>query len=243
MTWQWAIFSKARCLFPLVALACQLNAATFTGRVVLTDSNDSAVNRQENFSGIVVWLQPTDRQVVHLPAKHVQMVQKDKKFTPHIVAIATGSTVEFPNLDPIFHSAFSNFDGELFDLGLYSPGSSKAVRFSRPGIVRIFCNIHPSMSAIIVVLDSPYFATTSRDGSFSIRDVPPGNYELHFFHERATPETLQKLTTVVSLTQDVTESPPIAISEAGYLPRAHKNKYGRDYPPGADENGYNIPLK
>ena len=70
------------------------------------------------------------------------MVQKDKTFTPHVLAIPVGATVEFPNFDPIFHNAFSNYDGKTFDLGLYAPGTSKSVVFSRPGIVRVFCNIH-----------------------------------------------------------------------------------------------------
>ena len=112
---------------------------------------------------------------------HAQMLQRDKKFSPHILAIQTGTSVDFPNLDPIFHNAFSNYEGQIFDVALYPPGSSRTVRFSRPGIVRVFCNIHPSMSAIIVVVDSNYFTTTDREGHYSLTNVTPGTYQVHFF--------------------------------------------------------------
>src|SRR5262249_8095076 len=115
------------------------------------------------------------------------------------------------------------------------PGSTKTVRFRRPGIVRVFCNIHPSMSAIIAVVDSSYFATTEEDGSFSIPDVPNGTYEVHFFHERSTQETLDRLTSPITVNAGESKLQAITISETGYLPVAHKNKYGRDYPPNADE--------
>ncbi len=100
-----------------------------------------------------------------------------------MLAIEAGTRVDFPNFDPIFHSAFSNYNGKPFDLGLYEPGSSQSVRFTRAGVVRVFCNIHPTMSAIIIVLDTPYYSTTKKDGTFRIENVPAGDYRLHVFHE------------------------------------------------------------
>ena len=114
-------------------------------------------------------------------------------------AIETGTTVDFPNYDPIFHNAFSNFSGQLFDIGLYAPGSSRSFRFRRSGTVRIFCNIHPAMSAVILVVDTPYFAVTSRDGKFDIASVAPGEYKLKVFHERATESVLQGLEHTVTV--------------------------------------------
>jgi plastocyanin len=190
-----------------------------------------------------VWLTSADEPVPRPVRKHAQMLQKDKRFSPHILAIQTGTSVDFPNLDPIFHNAFSNYDGQIFDVALYPPGTSRTVRFDRPGIVRVFCNIHPTMSAIIVVVNSNHFAMTDRDGSYSLPDVNPGKYQLHFFYERATPETLAKLTQNLIVGDDAkpVEVATATISEAGYLPIAHKNKYGQDYPPDAGQtDGYSV---
>ena len=95
--------------------------------------------------------------------------------------------VDFPNLDPIFHNAFSNFDGQIFDVALYPPGSSRTVRFDRPAIVRVFCNIHPSMSAVIVVVDSNHFTDVSRVG-FQSRNISPGSTRFIFFMSEPLPK-------------------------------------------------------
>jgi plastocyanin len=214
-------------------------AGAVTGTVQLTGSSESSVRKHQDFSGVVIWLEPLGKTTKPLPSQHVRMIQKDKRFDPHILVVDVGTTVEFPNLDPIFHNAFSSFDGQIFDLALYPPGTSRSIYFTHPGVVRIFCNIHPSMSAVVVVLDSPYFATTGKDGHFSIPDVAAGQYQLHLLHERATAETLAALVRRVNVPDTGAALPSIAISEAGYLPLPHKNKYGRDYPPVADDQqGY-----
>src|SRR6476620_10388523 len=200
-------------------------AGTVGGKVSLTDS------RSKDFSGVVVWLDPVNGPPTLLrPAAHAQILQKNKKFSPHILAVATGTTVDFPNTDPIFHNAFSNFEGKVFDIGLYPPRTSRAVTFDRPGIVRVFCNIHPTMSAIIVVVGTHYFTTTRSDGRFTLTNVPPGEYTMRLFHERATPATLDSLTLRIAVREGPTAAPPITISESGYLPFPHKNKYGKEYP-------------
>jgi plastocyanin len=227
----------------LPSVVC-IRASTVSGEVRLVESHDSAVKKKSDYSGVVVWLtSPTITRPL-ASGKHVEMLQKDKKFSPHIVAIQTGTIVDFPNLDPIFHNAFSNFDGKVFDVALYPPGTSRAVRFDRPGIVRVFCNIHPQMSAIIAVVNSPYFAITDEDGDYRINNVASGSYQVHFFHERATPEALDKLTTNVTVNSEPLDLAEMKISEAGYLPVGHKNKYGLDYPPNAGEAAdYSLPLK
>jgi plastocyanin len=228
----------------LLAVAVLLSAGNIrggsvTGAVQLTGSSGSAVHKNEDFSGVVIWLEAPGKSLAPIPSEHVRMIQKDKRFSPHVLAVGVGSTVDFPNLDPIFHNAFSNFDGQIFDLTLYPPGTSRSVHFKHPGVVRIFCNIHPTMSAIIVVLDSPYFATTGKDGHFTLPDVPAGQYRLHVLHERATPEALAALSRSVTIPASDLTLPLITISEAGYLPVPHKNKYGRDYPPVPDDRpGY-----
>jgi plastocyanin len=202
------------------------------GSVVLKDSHVDAVSKRGNYSGVVVWLIPFDKRPMASEPGRFRMLQKDKMFTPHVLPISTGSTVDFPNADPIFHNAFSSYSGQVFDVGLYPPGSNRSVKFTRPGVVRVFCNIHPSMSAVVLVLDTPYFATTAANGSFRI-DAPPGDYQLNAFHERATDATLQGLTRRVTIGAAALQLPPIAISESGYLMAPHKNKYGMDYPPGS----------
>jgi plastocyanin len=228
------------CLFGAVcAAAGTVRGGSVTGAVELAGSTESAVRRHGDFSGVVIWLEPSGKKTSPLPTQHVRMIQRDKRFDPHVLAIDVGTTVEFPNLDPIFHNAFSSFDGQIFDLALYPPGTTRSIHFRHTGVVRIFCNIHPSMSALIVVLDSPYFATTGKDGHFVIPNVPAGQYKLHVFHERATPETLAALTHSVTVPDAGAALPSITISEAGYLPSPHKNKYGRDYPPAPDDqSGY-----
>lgn len=216
-------------------LACQATAATVKGHVELIDSHDSTVTKHGNFSGVAVWLQSIESAGPPLPRARMLMLQKDKKFSPHLMVVSRGSSVDFPNLDPIFHNAFSNFEGEIFDVALYPPGSSRTVRFNRAGIVRVFCNIHPAMSAVIVVVDSNFYSVTDANGDFTMQNVPPGRYELHIFHERATPEALQQLVRTVSVSQPVTTFSAVSVSETGYLPVTHKNKYGRGYQTPSDE--------
>jgi len=205
---------------------------------MLADSRVSSA-RHKNFSGVVVWLEPLDSTKSNLPAsraRHAQMAQKDKHFVPHVLAIPAGTAVDFPNYDPIFHNAFSSYSGQIFDVSLYPPGTSRTVVFKRPGIVRVFCNIHPNMSAVIAVLDTPWFAVSRVTGDWEIRGVPPGDYQLHTFHERATEETLNKLERRVKVPGAAPlVLPAISISEAGYIPAPHKNKYGKDYPPVIDD--------
>ncbi len=218
--------------------------AEVAGRVVLVDSKDERVVRRQDHSGVVAWLAPVrGAPQAAAPGQRAVMMQKNKTFHPHILAVQVGTEVDFPNYDPIFHNAFSNYDGRIFDLGLYAPGTSRRVLFDRPGIVRVFCNIHESMSAVIAVLPVPWFAVTARNGAFTIRDVPEGEYVLHLFHERALPEVLQGLQRKVNVGPDGARIEAIRISEAGYLPMPHKNKYGLDYVPDLQERRSYPPRK
>lgn len=190
----------------------------------------------ESLSDIVVWLVPQQGNSGEtIRAPHAELLQKNKMFHPHVLAVSVGTVVDFPNADPIFHNAFSNFDGQLFDLTLYPPGTSKSIRFRRPGIVRVFCNIHPSMSAVIVVLDTPYFTKANADGQYEIPNVPPGAYELHVFDELATAGPDVNKTVTADASHSVTTAPVIHLSELGYVRQPHKNKYGLDYPASATD--------
>jgi plastocyanin len=212
--------------------------ALVTGEVELTNSKNLAVRKHKDYAGVVLWLEPVDRPAPTMPPRHVEMLQKDKAFQPHVVAISLGSTVELPNLDLIFHNAFSNFSGQPFDVGLYPPRTSKSVVFKHAGIVRVFCNIHASMSAIIAVLNTPWYAVTQATGKYAIDGVPPGDYQLRMFHERALPENLKFLERRITVPESGLVLPLISISETGYIPAPHLNKYGKEYPPVTNDATY-----
>jgi plastocyanin len=158
------------------------------------------------------------------------MVHKGKTFIPHILPVVVGTRVSFPNRDPFFHNAFSNYDGQIFDIGLHGPGTTKDLVFRRPGVVRVFCNIHPTMSAVILVLDTPYFAVSDAAGNFTIANVPAGEYRQRVFHERVAAADLKALEHLVTTSDENTALPPLSLSAAGYLETPHKNKLGKDYP-------------
>jgi plastocyanin len=233
----WRISSRAALAAALIT-AAPLLAQSFSGRVELSDSRDPAVRKRMDYSGVVISLKSVDGAPIPVRASKATMIQKDKTFSPHVLAITVGTSVAFPNYDPIFHNAFSSYSGQVFDVGLYPPGSSRSVRFMREGLVRVFCNIHSSMSAVIDVLATPYFATTPRDGSFSIPNVPAGDYQLSVFHERASEAVVQALERRITVPRSGLTLPPIVISEAGYLPIPHMNKHGQAYAPETDSGGF-----
>jgi plastocyanin len=122
----------------------------------------------------VVWI---DNAAARPPEPaRVVLDQRTLTFSPHVLAVRVGTVVDLPNNDRVFHNVFSFHEGKKFDLGLYPTGSSKRLTFDRPGLSRIFCNIHPGMAAYILAVDSPYFAVSDRQGRFSIRGVPPGDH-------------------------------------------------------------------
>jgi hypothetical protein len=117
---------------------------------------------------------------------------------PHVLAVTVGTTVDFPNSDRVYHNVFSLSSTKRFDLGRYAAGRSRSVRFDRPGIVRVFCEIHSHMSAFILVFNHRYFAVTGADGRYQIARVPPGRYTLVAWNEGS-----------------IRESRPVAIGEEG----------------------------
>jgi plastocyanin len=110
------------------------------------------------------------------------MGQRDERFEPAMLVVMVGATVEFPNGDPFFHNVFSYSRPARFDLGRYPRGESKEVRFDAPGVVRVYCEVHESMRAAIVVVENPYWAKPDDDGRFRIDGVPPGTYTLVAWH-------------------------------------------------------------
>jgi plastocyanin len=178
--------------------------------------------------GVVLWLTPLDGVVPHTSAgDHLQLAQKNKAFIPHLLVVQTGSVVDFPNLDPFFHNVFSLFNGKRFDLGLYESGSSRGVRFDRSGVSYIFCNIHPEMSAVVVSVPTPYYATSSATGNLVIRNVAPGNYTMHVWAMGNSDASLTAMDRRIVISGDTIDLGPIALDESA--PSPHKNKFGEDY--------------
>ena len=164
------------------------------------------------------------------PGPMLRFVQKNKRFTPHLLAVTPGTQIEFPNQDPFFHDVFSIYRGKPFDLGLYESGAVRKVRFTQPGVSFIFCNIHPEMSAAVVVLRTPHFAITSRDGSFQISHVRPGRYRLEVWAEAASETELSAQARELEVTTG--DNAPLLITlHASTVSKDHLNKYGEVYPP------------
>jgi plastocyanin len=202
----------------------------FTGHISMYDGA-----APENRVSAVVWLVPLDDPPDATPM-HSVLRQKNKAFEPHLLVVTKGSTVDFPNLDPWFHNVFSLFNGKKFDLGLYEAGTTRTVHFDREGVSYIFCNIHPEMSAVVVVVVSRYFAVAGKNGDFSISGVPPGRYVLHVWSENALPETLSALTREMDVNETTHSVGTLRIRETETAKAQHKNKYGQDYEPPSPNN-------
>lgn len=204
---------------------------TLSGRVTLW-KNGAA---RPDGSNVAVWLEGVRLRGSASGGKGGQMESAKKTFTPRLLVVPRESGVEFPNRDPVFHNVFSVSGANRFDLGLYRSGTSKTRRFEAPGLVRVYCNIHPHMVGFVLVVDSDVFAVTGSDGAFRLEGAPPGAYTLKAWHEEAgesqTPVTVR-----------AGGDGPIALrlDISGFRPVPHKNKYGKDYPPqaGLDDERY-----
>lgn len=195
----------------LLSLALPLLAGDVHGRAIITRrlSRKAVSPIVYNLRGTATPLAPAaaepvnefDRMVVILePAKEnskgpqaaaskppvtAMLDQQGARFDPDLIVIPVGSTVEFPNSDPIFHNVFSLSKAQPFDLGYYPRGESRSVRFEHPGVIQVYCHIHANMYAAIVVTASPWFQKPAADGSFSFSNVPPGRYRLTAWHKIA----------------------------------------------------------
>ncbi len=156
------------------------------------DSAPAASAMESQDSTVVVWAEPLDTPAAfHQPAAKPTMMQKDKKFIPVVLAVQKGTTVGFPNLDPLYHNVFSYSRTKRFDLGRYAGGKSKDVTFDETGVVEVFCEIHETMHAWILVLDSPYFTVISPDSDYRL-ELPAGRYRVRAWapNQEGRPQTV-----------------------------------------------------
>ena len=198
--------------------AASLRTGDVRGRLTVIDRG----NRQAKDVGLaVVWLGGAG------PVQPVtaEITTADKAFSPHVLVVPVGSTVSFPNHDPFNHNVFSLSNEQPFDLGLYGRGETRSVRFEHPGVIRVYCNVHAQMSALVVVRDGPHFTQPAGDGSFVLPQVPAGRYLLHGWHERAE-EVAEPLEVPAGGLGDVA----LQLDASGYRFKPHLNKHGQPYP-------------
>ena len=223
----------------------QAATTTVRGRVEVLGAGGAGKNPHGTVPGTVVWLTPITTTAAGgeaatpapsssasppaIPAQNPRLVQKNKSFEPHILVVPAGSMVEFPNLDPFFHNVFSLFEGKRFDLGLYEAGASRKVRFDRPGISYIFCNIHPEMNAVVITVATPFYAISNAEGQISLAGVPYGRYRLHVWSEGMGPENEPPPPREITIADDASSLGVIRVPQANGQRMAHKNKYGREY--------------
>ena len=137
---------------------------------------------------VIIYVEGRDSVSHAPPQSHPQMVQRAKTFIPPVLPVLIGTTVDFPNEDKIYHNVFSYSKPKKFDLGRYPTGSSKSVMFDKPGLVKVFCEIHKDMVAYVLVLETPFFAVPNPAGDFDLPDLPVGQYRVHIWHPALPPQ-------------------------------------------------------
>jgi plastocyanin len=204
-----------------IAAAGDLSAASVAGKVTFLTKRGQRPNPAET----MVWLEPIDAKAAKRPAAGTyQIVTRGKALLPHILPVPAGSTVSFPNQDPIAHNLFSISSANSFDLGFYRTGPGKSQKFDKPGIVNVYCNVHPNMSAVIHVMPSPYYVFADATGAYAI-EAPPGKYRVVAWNEMSgTAES-----TIEVAASGVTGNLALTIDGRNFRLVEHMNKAGRPY--------------
>ena len=224
----WASVLLAICPSPAWASV----GSAIEGKVTIVDQDGKAVSHH---GGVVIFLDQLEHPAgFSAPTTHAVIRQHDKRFDPAILPIVMGTTVDFPNDDTIFHNIFSLSKNKPFDLGIYAQGTSRSVTFDQPGLVKIYCNIHPQMVAYILVLANPYFATTDQAGYFLLPNAPLGGATVRSWYAQTREPPEQKIVVTAQGIQDLNlqlvESLRLEIREETISLQQHKNKWGEDYP-------------
>jgi len=214
----------------LLAMGAVGSVGRVAGRIVILEKDNKP---SPDLSDAVLYLETPAAVTTAAKPVTVEIAITDKTYAPHVVVVPLGSTVRFPNHDPFNHNVFSVSEPNSFDLGLYGRGEAKSYTFTHPGLVRVYCNVHPRMVAYVLVMENRYYAQPGSDGSFAIDNVPTGRYRLHVWHERIPSEVIRDVA--------AGNGPPdlqIALNARGYKWEPHRNKYGRNYPTNAGRERY-----
>jgi plastocyanin len=183
---------------------------------------DRGGNPAPNVTDAVIWL---EGRVPKAAPATFELMTEGKRFAPRVLAVPTGSTLRFPNHDPFNHNVFSRSDAASFDLGLYGRGQSREAVVPRAGVVRIYCNIHATMSAVVVAVDGRLVARPGADGGFSLTGVPPGHYTLRAWHERGG-----EVAKEIDVDATGLAGLSLSLDATRFQPAPHLNKFGKPYP-------------
>jgi plastocyanin len=218
------------CSFALMPFA-SAQTVDVSAHVRVTKARGASRASHQSSADVVVWLTPKGNPPIPRAQQNYTLIQKDKQFIPHILVVRTGSSVDFPNLDPFYHNVFSLFNGKRFDLGLYEAHTHRAVLFDRDGVSYIFCNIHPDMGAVVVSLSTPYFGISTRDGDIKIPNVPAGSYRLNIWAENVAVDHLNALSREVDVSTSSADLGTFDLQASGDIMTHHQNKFGENYTP------------
>jgi plastocyanin len=211
-------------LVAMLLFSAPLLAASLNGKIAFVSKRGQTPTVGET----LVWLEPvtTPKTAPKRAPVNAQLTTRSKSLVPHVLAVPAGSTVAFPNDDPISHNLFSLSSNNAFDLGLYRKGAGKTQKFDAPGIVNVYCNVHPNMSAVIHVLSTPYFGFAGADGGFSVDGVPPGKYRLVVWNEQGG----QSEAPVIDVTPSgLSQAVTLTLDSRNYRATVHMNKVGKPY--------------
>ena len=216
----------------MMLLAAGVSAGRVTGRIAILEKDNQP---SPDLGDAVLYLESPASPSPATAAKPVtiEIAITDKTYAPHVVVVPVGSTVRFPNHDPFNHNVFSVSEPNTFDLGLYGRGEVKSQTFEHPGLVRVYCNVHPRMVAYVFVMENRFYAQPGSDGSFAIDNVPAGRYRLHVWHERIPSEVVKDVAA-----GGAEPELQVALNARGYKWQPHRNKYGRNYPTNAGRERY-----
>jgi plastocyanin len=189
------------------------------------------VNRKKRMAGedSVAWMPQFRAQGAD--QTRLKIAQNKKQFEPRIAVVSVGSTVDFPNYDRVFHNVFSLSTPMTFDLGLYRNGKSKSVQFDQPGLVRIYCNIHPHMTAYLMIVDSRRYGTANSQGSILLRNVTPGRRTVEGWNARGGMWDRE-----VTVRPGQVSSVTVELDISSWREATHLNKHGKEYPPPDDDD-------
>jgi len=210
----------------VLAGASPVPAASLTGTLALTEAGRPVASA----ASAVLWYVPAAGAPSTAP-RRAEIQTHERRFIPRVTVVPQGSEVWFPNGDPILHNVFSVSRGNRFDLGLYRQGQGKAARLGSPGLVRVYCNVHQSMVAYVVVCDTPYYTQPDAGGIFTLEGLPPGPGTLHLWHEQAGPWSRE-------VTLPLGDPLEIRLEAQPLRPALHLDKRGRPYPEGGRGDEY-----